>query len=435
MGCVLKLSMLLICLPLSTTLTHRLQYFYTATSGVPHIPEFISVGMVDGVDFSYYDNINKRSVPRQTWMEQINEEDPDYWGSETHLATMYEQIFRKNIEILGKRFNHTGGVHVLQKTYGCQWDDNTGATDGHEALGYDGEDFLILDLENMRWIAVVPQAVPSKLKWDNTEHFLNRDVYFKETCVEWLKRYVDYGSSTLERKVPPDVSVFQRNSSAVCHATGFYPEGVVITWKRDGEEMQEDVDVGETLPNMDGTFQKRAVLTVSPERRKSQYTCEVEHISREPIIRTLSEEDGKFQYHTITLIIIGGVVIVIVIAVKTCCEQGDNKTQRNTTRSRKERNKKHTADIFLICCRQDICRLDDWEDKRLLNEEEQNKKHTADTFLICCRQDIHRLDYWKDTRLLNEEEQNKKYTIIYLYRILSIQLVWKCRQDIHGLDY
>ena len=61
-----------------------------------------------------------------------------------------------------------------------------------------------------------------------------------------------------------------------------------MTWKRDGEEMQEDVDVGETLPNGDGTYQKRAVLTVSPEQRtRSQYTCEVEHAGV-LIIKTLT---------------------------------------------------------------------------------------------------------------------------------------------------
>ena len=75
----------------------------------------------------------------------------------------------------------------------------------------------------------------------------------------------------------------------VCHATGFYPDTVKITWKRDGEEIKEEVDVGETLPNGDGTYQKRAVLTVSPEERKrSQYTCEVEHASG-LIIKTLTE--------------------------------------------------------------------------------------------------------------------------------------------------
>ena len=79
----------------------------------------------------------------------------------------------------------------------------------------------------------------------------------------------------------------------VCHATGFYPDTVKITWRRDGWEIQE-VYMGETLPNGDGTFQKRAELTVSPEERKrSQYTCEMEHISGEQTLITLTEEVGK----------------------------------------------------------------------------------------------------------------------------------------------
>lgn len=73
----------------------------------------------------------------------------------------------------------------------------------------------------------------------------------------------------------------------------------MITWKKDGVEIQEDVNVGETLPNEDGTFQKKAVLTVSPEERKNgQYTCEVAHKSGAPIVRTLVVEDGENQHLT-----------------------------------------------------------------------------------------------------------------------------------------
>lgn len=81
--------------------------------------------------------------------------------------------------------------------------------------------------------------------------------------------------------VPPKVSVFQKDSSSstvVCHANGFYPEAVMVTWKRDGMEMTGDIEVGETMPNADGNFQNRAVLTVPLKAGKnSKYTCEVTH--------------------------------------------------------------------------------------------------------------------------------------------------------------
>ncbi|XP_062401233.1 BOLA class I histocompatibility antigen, alpha chain BL3-7-like isoform X4 [Sardina pilchardus] len=216
---VVKLAVLLSCLPLpSAGEFHTLQYVYTATSGISDIPDFISVGILDGVEISYYDPSLKRNIPKQDWMGPLDQE---YWNSETGISKNYEQIFKVDLDILGKRFNHT--------------------------------------------------------------------------------------------KVPPQVSLFQKDSSAVCHATGFYPEGVVITWKRDGEEMQEDVDVGETLPNMDGTFQKRAVLTVSPEEwKKNEYTCEVTHKSGEPIIKILIIEDG-YPFGLIIACVVGALVVIGVI--------------------------------------------------------------------------------------------------------------------------
>ncbi|XP_076158114.1 major histocompatibility complex class I-related protein 1-like [Alosa pseudoharengus] len=178
-------------------------------------------------------------------------------------------------------FNQSEGVHTFQRMVGCQWDDESGATDASDGYGYDGEDFILLDIENLRWIAAVPQSVVTKNKWDaervELEYLRN---YFTRNCTDWLKKYVQYRRITIMRTVPPEVSLLQKDSAVVCHATGFYPEGVMITWKRDGEEMQVHVDVGETLPNEDGTFQKRAVLTVSHEDLKEhQYTCEVTHKS------------------------------------------------------------------------------------------------------------------------------------------------------------
>ena len=84
--------------------------------------------------------------------------------------------------------------------HGCEWDDEDDTTDGYDQHGYDGEDFLALDLKNLRWIASVPQAVPTKLSWDQDraelEHLKN---YYTKGCVDELKKYLDYGKSTLQR--------------------------------------------------------------------------------------------------------------------------------------------------------------------------------------------------------------------------------------------
>lgn len=89
----------------------------------------------------------------------------------------------------------------------------------------------------------------------------------------------------------PEVSLIQSNSpsSVLFLAKGFCPTKLIISWKRDGKEMKERVNVSDALPTLDGTFQKAARFTVSPEERtKSQYTCEVTHQGGDPVVMTLT---------------------------------------------------------------------------------------------------------------------------------------------------
>lgn len=92
-------------------------------------------------------------------------------------------------------------MHSLQYMYGCQWDDDSGATSGFQQYGYDGEDFVSFDLNNMRFIATVSQGLITKHNWDNNRGLLETSKqYFNQICIDWLKKYVQYGRSTLERK-------------------------------------------------------------------------------------------------------------------------------------------------------------------------------------------------------------------------------------------
>ncbi|XP_049895773.1 major histocompatibility complex class I-related gene protein-like, partial [Epinephelus moara] len=75
----------------------------------------------------------------------------------------------------------------------------------------------------------------------------------------------------------PSVSLLQKSPSSPvsCHATGFYPNSAMMFWRKDGEELHENVDRGEILPNHDGSFQMSSdlnVSSVSPEDWK-KYEC------------------------------------------------------------------------------------------------------------------------------------------------------------------
>ncbi|KAK1806914.1 hypothetical protein P4O66_005397 [Electrophorus voltai] len=112
---------------------------------------------------------------------------------------------------------------------------------------------------------------------------------------------------------PPEVSVFQKDSSsAVCHATGFFPRGVEISWQKNGEDLHENMDLRETLPNQDGTFQKRSILTVSPEDLKNnKYTCVVQHLGKD-IEREVKPGGRSFG------VIIGVFVAVLLLVLIGC---------------------------------------------------------------------------------------------------------------------
>ncbi|XP_033976036.1 major histocompatibility complex class I-related gene protein-like [Trematomus bernacchii] len=257
---------------------HSLQYFYTGSSQVPNFPEFVVVGLVDDIQIDHYDSNTRRAVTKQDWMNRVTEDDPQYLERNTGYYVGDQQRFKVNIDILKQRFNQTGGVHIFQQMYGCDWDDETGEVKGYDHFGFDGEDFLILDLETESWIAPRPQAVFTKQSWDKDKaKMAQKKNYYTQRCPEYLKKYVNLGRSSLMRTEIPSVSLLQKSPSSPvsCHATGFYPDRALMFWTRDGEELHENVDHGEILPNHDGSFQMSVDLDVSsfPAEHWGKYRC------------------------------------------------------------------------------------------------------------------------------------------------------------------
>uniref|UniRef100_A0A673LN40 BOLA class I histocompatibility antigen, alpha chain BL3-7-like n=1 Tax=Sinocyclocheilus rhinocerous TaxID=307959 RepID=A0A673LN40_9TELE len=295
--------------------THSLRYYYTAMSGVSDFPEFTVVGLIDEGQFIYFDSKTKEAVPKTDWMKQ--NVGADYWNRQTQIFTGGHQSFKVDIQTLKGRFNHSTGVHTYQVMYGCELQDD-GTKRGYEQHGYDGGDFISLDTNSFTWTAANPQAMMTKNKWDSTGAYaMKQKAYLQNTCIEWLQKYVGYGKDTLEKKVSPQVSLLKKSSSSqvVCHTTGFYPKEVTISWQKNGQDHYENVNLGELLPNEDGTFQKMSTITVTADERKNnKYSCVVEHQGK-TMEEILTEGKNSLPIGIIVGGVVAAVLVLVVIAV------------------------------------------------------------------------------------------------------------------------
>ncbi|XP_070840835.1 major histocompatibility complex class I-related gene protein-like [Chaetodon trifascialis] len=279
-----KLLLLLLLCRVSSPVQHSLKYFVTGSSAVHNVPEFMGAAEVDGIVMGYCDTDRKIVEPKQELVERFFEMNPDQL--EWHSGECFDaqpNFFRIVINSLKQLFNQSGGVHVLQRVSGCGCDEETGEIQSFYQYGYDGEDFLSFDLKTLTWIALKPEARPIKRRWDTKEAEIEHAaVLLRHTCPDLLKRHVVFFKSLLERKERPSVSLLQKTPSSPvsCHASGFFPDRATLIWRKDGEEIHEDVELGEILPNHDGTFQTSADLNVSsvPPEDWRRYDC-VFHLS------------------------------------------------------------------------------------------------------------------------------------------------------------
>ncbi|XP_047460612.1 major histocompatibility complex class I-related gene protein-like isoform X2 [Mugil cephalus] len=322
------LLLLLLFCRVSSTVKHSLKYFSTGLSGVSHLPELVTVEALDDIQTVYCDGSNRKIELKLDWEKKVFENDSDHLKLYTHYCfVMYPHLFKTTISSLKQVFNQSEGVHVLQLMEGCEWDEMTGEVTSFMQCGYDGEDFMALDLKTLTWITLKPQAVSAKLKWDSDTARIKLDEqFFTQICPKWLKMYLHYGNSTLLRTDVPSVSLLQKTPSSPvsCHATGFYPDRAMMFWRKDGEEIHEGVEHGEILPNHDGSFQMNVDLdisSVSPEDWR-RYDC-VFHLSgvEDDIITKLDETQIRTNWvekssnqTSITIIISAVVVLVVVFA-------------------------------------------------------------------------------------------------------------------------
>ncbi|KAA0710049.1 H-2 class I histocompatibility antigen, Q10 alpha chain [Triplophysa tibetana] len=291
---------LLLGIPLAFAGAHSLQYFCTAVYGDFKLPALTVVGMVDGQQFMYFDSDTNKAVQKTEWMRYNN---TDYWDRQTQIVINRYKKYKLIMQTIMDHYNQSMSedVNTFQMMYGCELDDD-GTTQGYLQYGYNGDDFISFVRKTNNWTAgeMHPQAVEMMNTWHSDEaNTIYWKAYLESMCFERMKKIVSYSKDTLERKVAPEMSLLQKNSSSpvICHATGFCPKNITMTWKRNHEDLNEDVEISETLPNEDGTFQKSISLSVKSEEWKKNpdvYRCVIQHVGAEKeIVVTLNENNIK----------------------------------------------------------------------------------------------------------------------------------------------
>uniref|UniRef100_A0ABK0LB21 Ig-like domain-containing protein n=1 Tax=Rattus norvegicus TaxID=10116 RepID=A0ABK0LB21_RAT len=302
--------------------SHSLRYFHTAVSrpGLGE-PRFIIVGYVDHTEFVRYDSDaeNPRYEPRARWMER---EGPEYWEQQTQIVKGHEWSFRVSLRNLLGYYNQSeGGSHTLQVMSGCDMGSDQSLRRGYEQYAYDGRDYISLNEDLKTWSAADLAAQITLNKWDQAGELDYYKAYLEGPCLEWLLRYLEHGKETLMRSDPPKahVTLHPRHEGDVtlrCWALGFYPADITLTWQLNGEDLTQDMELVETRPAGDGTFQKWASVVV-PSGKEQNYTCHVEHEGLpEPLtLRWESPPSTDSNMETnVIYVVVGAISAVAIIA-------------------------------------------------------------------------------------------------------------------------
>ncbi|XP_076413417.1 H-2 class I histocompatibility antigen, D-D alpha chain-like [Peromyscus maniculatus bairdii] len=293
--------------------SHSLRYFKTIVSrpGLGE-PRYMEIGYVDDTQFVRFDSDAEtpRMEPRARWVER---EGPEYWEEQTRNAKGTEQTFRVNLRILLGYYNQSeGGSHTIQVMSGCDLGSDGQLLRGYNQHAYDGRDYIALNDDLTTWTAADTAAQITRRKWEQGGDAEIKRAYLEGRCVESLRRYLENGKDALQRTDPPKAHVthhptLKGDGTLRCWALGFYPAEISITWQRDGEEQTQDMELVETRPSGDGTFQKWAAVVV-PSGEEQRYTCHVHHEGlKQPL--TLRWEHPQSTVHIWA--IIAGVAVII----------------------------------------------------------------------------------------------------------------------------
>ncbi|XP_023699785.2 zinc-alpha-2-glycoprotein-like isoform X1 [Paramormyrops kingsleyae] len=264
----------------SAAAVHSLHRHCIATQGTRFLKN-IQFLMVDDITVYYYKSGSSEDPTVPAWLNHT--EGLELWKQVSLNLKFNRHVMDTAVRLTAEHFNHSDD-HTYQAHGHCELNPD-GTSRSFMSHAYDGTDFVSFDVERKSWVAVVPQAVFYKQRRESDIQDLHRLIaHYESGCINWLKKLLEYSISVRKTKVP-EVKLIDRKPMAsaievTCHVTGFYPREVHVEWLGADElPLTEGVISGEVLPNGDGTYQLRKILTVPEGQGAQSYSCQVTHSS------------------------------------------------------------------------------------------------------------------------------------------------------------
>ncbi|XP_036388768.1 H-2 class I histocompatibility antigen, alpha chain-like [Megalops cyprinoides] len=221
------------------------------------------------------------------------------------------------------------GLHVYQKMAGFELNDgNPSPVISWHA--YNGMEVLKYNVVNYTYNPLWPELIWSKLQLETVRTIFTN--IYQPIFIKTLKHHLRKEKNIVMRKERPRVRLIQKTDrdtggvTVSCLATGFYPRHINLTMLRDDWPITEqELTVGEVLPNGDGTYQLRRSLSVSEEelKVKHHYTCTVTHLSLDNKLDVSwePEDDPGNVFITVVIVLVLIVFLTTFIAAFIICKR------------------------------------------------------------------------------------------------------------------
>ncbi|XP_021073755.1 class I histocompatibility antigen, Gogo-B*0101 alpha chain-like isoform X1 [Mus pahari] len=291
--------------------THFFGFFQTLFT-LPWLPQphFISVGFVDDIQFERFNS--RRDVQRtEHCAPWIDQKKPEYWKDNTDLVLSYFQNLTEILQRMLKIYNYSvTGYHTIQRRYGCYVLPRGYFRNGFFEVVFNDHDYIRLNEDLSTWTPVGKFAEILREEWDSSGFTQRVKTYLELTCVDLLLTELEYGKEILLRTDTPKIHVIRKvrpdkKITLRCWAMKFYPAEITLTWEKEESNHTPDMEVTETMPAGDGTFQKwAAVVVLSGEEHR--YKCHVNHegLPKSITMRWVPPEPISFM-HIVIVVVLG----------------------------------------------------------------------------------------------------------------------------------